>query len=71
MAHMKDPEKSKGKVWQDKGDGSSRVDIRHGYIFFGLDLTQDARDIICFNMVQKGIPRCAAGHCERVRLGRV
>ena len=54
MAHMKHPEKSKGNVWQNEGDGLSRVDIWQGYIFFGLDLTPDASDRICFHLVQKG-----------------
>ena len=28
-----------GKVWQDGGNGLSRSDFRHGYTFFGFDLT--------------------------------
>ena len=39
---------STGKIWQDEGNGLTRSDYRHGYTFFGFDLTP------CFHLVQKG-----------------
>ena len=42
------------KMWQDEGNGLSRSDFRHGYTFFGFDLTPDACDGACFHLVQKG-----------------
>ena len=40
---------STGKMWQDEGNGLTRSDFRHGYTFFGFDLTTDACDGECFH----------------------
>ncbi|KAI0241941.1 hypothetical protein LSAT2_015400, partial [Lamellibrachia satsuma] len=45
---------STGKLWQDEGNGLTRSDYRHGYTFFGFDLTPDQCDGPCFHLVQKG-----------------
>ncbi|KAI0242984.1 hypothetical protein LSAT2_009527 [Lamellibrachia satsuma] len=45
---------STGKIWQDEGNGLTRSDYRHGYTFFGFDLTPDQCDGPCFHLVQKG-----------------
>ena len=45
---------STGKMWQDEGNGLTRSDFRHGYTFFGFDLTPDQCDGPCFYLVQKG-----------------
>ncbi|KAI0214472.1 hypothetical protein LSAT2_000437 [Lamellibrachia satsuma] len=45
---------STGKIWQDEGNGLTRSDFRHGYTFFGFDLTPDQCDGPCFHLVQKG-----------------
>ncbi|KAI0225612.1 hypothetical protein LSAT2_023642 [Lamellibrachia satsuma] len=45
---------STGEMWQDEGKGLSRSDFRHGYTFFGFDLTPDACDGACIQLVQKG-----------------
>ena len=45
---------STGKMWQDEGNGLTRSDYRHGYTFFGFDLTPDQCDGPCFHLVQKG-----------------
>ena len=45
---------STGKMWQDEGNGLSRSDFRHGYAFFGFDLTPDQCDGVCLHLVQKG-----------------
>ena len=45
---------STGKMWQDEGNGLTRSDYRHGYTFFGFDLTPDKCDGPCFHLVQKG-----------------
>ena len=39
---------------QDVGNGLTRSDYRHGYTFFGFDLTPDQCDGPCFHLVQKG-----------------
>ena len=44
---------STGKVWQDEGNGLCRSDFRHGYTFFGLELTPDECDGACFHLVQQ------------------
>ena len=44
---------STGKMWQDEGNGLTRSDYRHGYTFFGFDLTPDQCDGPCFHLVQK------------------
>ena len=45
---------STGKMWQDEGNVLTRSDYRHGYTFFGFDLTPDQCDGPCFHLVQKG-----------------
>ena len=45
---------STGKMWQDEGNGLTHSDYRHGYTFFGFDLTPDQCDGPCFHLVQKG-----------------
>ncbi len=45
---------STGKMWQDEGKELTSSDFRHGYTFFGFDLTPDACDGACFHLVQKG-----------------
>ena len=45
---------STGKVWQDEGNGLSRSDFRHGYTFFGFDLTLVACDGAYFQLELKG-----------------
>ena len=45
---------STGKMWQDEGNGLTRSDYRHGYTFFGFDLTPGQCDSPCFHLVQKG-----------------
>ena len=68
---------STGKMWQDEGNGLTRSDYRHGYTFFGFDLTPDQCDGPCFHLEQKvnlriefAFPQRAAEHRERRRLRR-
>ena len=45
---------STGKIWQDEGNGLTRSDYRHGYTFFGFDLTPAQCDGPCFHLVKRG-----------------
>ncbi|KAI0212525.1 hypothetical protein LSAT2_002568 [Lamellibrachia satsuma] len=45
---------STGNIWEDEGNGLTSSDFRHGYTFFGFDLTPDQCDGPCFHLVQKG-----------------
>ena len=43
-----------GKQAQDEGNELTRGDFGNGYTFFGFDLTPDACDGGCFQLVRKG-----------------
>ncbi|RLJ22613.1 hypothetical protein DJ031_00495 [bacterium endosymbiont of Escarpia laminata] len=55
---------STGKVWQDEGNGLTLEDFRHGYTFFGLDLTPDGCDDCSFHLVEKSNLRMELHFCE-------